>query len=226
MALPNRKKQGSKRPLFNMYWMYALIAISLLALYYFQDGSQSKEVDWSDFEHAALAGDFDKIAVQAGSGTAEGILTTQGAKNQKFDMSSTFAGDKKLVTTIPSSDKIQEKIDTWNTALQAEGKPAIKVTYEKGSDLMKFIWYFGPVFLIFFFMYYMSKRMSGGAGGGGIFNVGKSKAMVFDKDNGTNVTFDDVAGLSEAKVEIEEIVEFLKNPQRYTDLGAKIPKGA
>ena len=226
MALPNRKKQGSKRPLFNMYWMYAFIAISLLALYYFQDGSQSKEVDWSDFEHAALAGDFDKIAVQAGSGTAEGILTTQGAKNQKFDMSSTFAGDKKLVTTIPSSDKIQEKIDTWNTSLQAEGKPAIKVTYEKGSDLMKFIWYFGPVFLIFFFMYYMSKRMSGGAGGGGIFNVGKSKAMVFDKDNGTNVTFDDVAGLSEAKVEIEEIVEFLKNPQRYTDLGAKIPKGA
>ena len=75
-------------------------------------------------------------------------------------------------------------------------------------------------------MYYMSKRMSGGGGTGGIFNVGKSKAMVFDKDNGTNVTFDDVAGLSEAKVEIEEIVEFLKNPQRYTDLGAKIPKGA
>ena len=209
-----------------MYWMYVLIAISLLALYYFQDGSQSKEVDWSDFEHAALAGDFDKIAVQAGSGTAEGILTTQGAKNQKFDMSSTFSGEKKLITTIPSSDKIQEKIDAWNTSLQAEGKPAIKVTYEKGSDLMKFIWYFGPVLLIFFFMYYMSKRMSGGSGGGGIFNVGKSKAMVFDKDNGTNVTFDDVAGLSEAKVEIEEIVEFLKNPQRYTDLGAKIPKGA
>ena len=226
MALPNRKRQGSKRPLFNMYWMYALIAISLLALYYFQDGSQSKEVDWSDFEHAALAGDFDKISVQTGSGTAEGILTTQGAKNQKFDMSSTFSGDKKLVTTIPSYDKIQEKIDSWNASLQAEGKPVIKVTYQKGSDLMKFIWYFGPVLLIFFFMYYMSKRMSGGGGTGGIFNVGKSKAMVFDKDNGTNVTFDDVAGLSEAKVEIEEIVEFLKNPQRYTDLGAKIPKGA
>ena len=226
MALPNRKRQGSKRPLFNMYWMYALIAISLLALYYFQDGSQSKEVDWSDFEHAALAGDFDKISVQTGSGTAEGILTTQGAKNQKFDMSSTFSGDKKLVTTIPSYDKIQEKIDSWNASLQAEGKPVIKVTYQKGSDLMKFIWYFGPVLLIFFFMYYMSKRMSGGGGTGGIFNVGKSKAMVFDKDNGTNVTFDDGAGLSEAKVEIEEIVEFLKNPQRYTDLGAKIPKGA
>lgn len=224
---PQKRKPGnSKRPLFNMYWMYALIVMSLLALYYFQDGSHSKEVDWTDFEHAALAGDIDKIAVTPTEGIAEGVLTTQGAKNQKFDMSPTFSGDKKLITTIPSTDKIQEKIDAWNAALQKEGKPAIKVNYDKGSDLMKFIWYFGPIILIVVFMVYMSKRMAGGGGGGGIFNVGKSKAMVFDKDNGTNVTFDDVAGLSEAKVEIEEIVEFLKNPQRYTDLGAKIPKGA
>lgn len=227
MFQPQKRKPGnSKRPLFNMYWMYALIVMSLLALYYFQNGSQTKEVDWTDFEHAALAGDIDKIAVTPTEGIAEGVLTTQGAKNQKFDMSPTFSGDKKLITTIPSTDKIQEKIDSWNAALQKEGKPAIKVNYEKGSDLMKFIWYFGPIILIVVFMVYMSKRMAGGGGGGGIFNVGKSKAMVFDKDNGTNVTFDDVAGLSEAKVEIEEIVEFLKNPQRYTDLGAKIPKGA
>ena len=224
---PKKGKGGSsKRPLFNMYWMYALIILSLLALYYFQDGSQSKETDWSDFEKAALAGDFDKIAVMASNGTAEGILTQQGAKNQKFDMSPTFSGEKKLITTIPSSDKIQDKIDAWNSQLAAAGKPEIKVVYEKSSDLMKFFWYFGPLILIVGFMLYMSRRMSSGAGGGGIFNVGKSKAMVFDKDNGTNVTFEDVAGLSEAKVEIEEIVEFLKNPQRYTDLGAKIPKGA
>lgn len=226
--IPPKKRPNSpnRRPLFNIYWMYALITLSLLALYYFQDGSQSKDVDWTDFEKAALAGDIDKIAILTQSGTAEGLLTQQGAKNQKFDMSAHLASDKKILTTIPSNDKIQEKIDAWNAALAAEGKPQIKVTYEKGSDLMKFVWYFGPVILIFAFMIFMSRRMSSGGGGGGIFNVGKSKATVFDKNNGTNVTFKDVAGLSEAKVEIEEIVEFLKNPQKYTELGAKIPKGA
>ena len=226
--IPKRNNRGNqRRPLFNMYWMYALIILSLLALYYFQDGSQSKDVNWTDFEKAALAGEFEKVVVFSESGQAEGLLTPAGAKRQKFDTPPGMTGDFKLKTTIPSTDKIQDKIDSWNTALAKAGKPQMAVTYEKGSDLMKLFWYFGPLVLIIIFMVYMSRRMSGGAGGGGgIFNVGKSKAIVFDKNNGTNITFKDVAGLAEAKVEIEEIVEFLKNPQRYTELGAKIPKGA
>ncbi|MDE5796693.1 MAG: AAA family ATPase, partial [Muribaculaceae bacterium] len=206
--------------------MYGLIAISLLALYYFQDGSQTRDVDWTDFEKAALAGDIDKIMVFSENRTAEGFLTDEGAKKLKFDTTSAFTGEKKIKTTIPSPDKIQEKIDTWNTQLQAQGKPEIKVNYEKSSDLMKIFWYFGPIILFVAVMIFMSKRMNGSGGGGGIFNVGKSKATVFDKNNGTNVTFKDVAGQAEAKAEIEEIVEFLKNPSRYTELGAKIPKGA
>ena len=187
-----------KKPMFNMFWMYGVILLALLALFYFQDASQTKEVDWTEFEKSALAGDIDKIMVFSETRSAEGFVNDQGAKKHKFDNTNSFDGDKKIKTTIPSPDKIQEKIDSWNATLTAEGKPAIQVSYEKGSDLMKLFWYFGPILLLVIFMVYMSKRMSGGAGGGGIFNVGKSRATVFDKDNGTTVTFKDVAGLAEA----------------------------
>lgn len=226
--LPNKNSNSGKRTPFGMYFMYILIVACLFGLYYFQDSSQTKTVDWTEFEAAAKEGDFTKIEVISESGTAIGVLSKEGEKHQKMNENSQIPdSEKRLKTTIPSTNKIQDKIDAWNEQLVADGKPEISVKYEKGSNLMNLIIYFGPILLFIFFIVYMSRRMSGGNGpGGGIFNVGKSKARIFDKDNSTDVTFKDVAGLAEAKVEIEEIVEFLKNPQRYTELGAKIPRGA
>lgn len=141
--MPPRRNQPNKRPnnpnrkpLFNMYWMYGLIVASLFILFFLQDGSTTKSVDWTDFQKTAQRGEISRIIVYPERGGAEGILTEQGVRDFKMD-NELDAGEKKIKTTIPSSDKISDKIDGWNAALQAEGKPQIKVTYEKGSDLMK-----------------------------------------------------------------------------------------
>ena len=120
---PKRNRNQNKKSLFNMFWMYALVLLSLFALFYFQDASQTKEVDWTDFEKAALAGDIDKIMVFAANGTAEGFMTPQGVKNHKFDTTDSFEGDKKIKTTIPSSDKIRERTTPGTPLWQPRGNP-------------------------------------------------------------------------------------------------------
>ena len=219
----NDNRKG-KRPTLNMTWMYGLIVLSLISLYIFNDNSVVQKVHYTKFENAVNEGYVSKIKVNRESASVEGLLTPQGAKALNIQHNGTE--EVKIETQAPSADRFDAKIDAWNQTLKEKGKPELEVSYENGNNLMKLFWYFGPILVFVLFMIFMSRKMSGGAGSSGIFSVGKSKARLFDKNNSTNVTFKDVAGLAEAKVEIQEIVEFLKNPERYTELGAKIPRGA
>lgn len=219
----NNKKPSGKKMSFSIYWMYAIIAVVLLGIYYAQGGSMGKEVSWTEFESYALNGGVKSIAVEGNSLEAELTDSLARAVFGK-EMAAQKGAKAKVQTNIPSRDKLDEKVDQWRT----QGKFKGSVEYVKeSSGFSSFLFTFGPIILLVALWYFILKRMSGGpAGGGGVFSVGKSKAKLFDKDNNTNVTFKDVAGLQEAKTEVAEIVEFLKNPQIYTELGGKIPKGA
>ncbi|MDE6371705.1 MAG: ATP-dependent metallopeptidase FtsH/Yme1/Tma family protein, partial [Duncaniella sp.] len=221
------KKPKKKGLTFSIYWMYALIILFLLGMLYLDDNSLSKEVSYSKFEEYVETGGVDKITIFTNTNQAEAQVSDSLARAIFHE--SQYKPDQHsramILTDIPSADKMKDQVDQW----KAEGKFKGEVNYEKKSDYSGMIWTFGPIILLVIFWFVMMRRMSGGAGSGGpggVFNVGKSKAKVFEKGEATNVTFKDVAGLTEPKTEIREIVEFLRNPQRYTDLGAKIPKGA
>ncbi|MDD2961099.1 MAG: ATP-dependent zinc metalloprotease FtsH [Muribaculaceae bacterium] len=209
---------------FNLLWMYAILAVFLVGLYYMQNDTISKEVNWTEFEGYVKKGGVNKIVVISNKDIAEGYLTDSLAS--KIFNKNEYSNDKKafLTTGIPSKDALNTSAKAW----REEGVFKGEIEYTQGSDYSSLFWGFAPVLLLIFFWFFMMKKMSSkdGGGSGGVFSVGKSKAQLFDKENGTNVTFKDVAGLSEAKTEVEEIVEFLKNPEKYTELGGRIPKGA
>ena len=212
---------------FNIFWMYAIIVAFLAGMYFLNNNSNtlSKEVSLDEFnKYVAVDQGISNIVINDDN-TAEGTLTDSLAtvifgKNYTDNKAN---GVKAIVYTNCNQQSMNDQVNKWVDNGVYKGT----YNYEQESDLSKILWSIGPLVLLIAFWIFMMRRMSGGgAGGGGIFNVGKSKAQIFDKEGGVKVNFSDVAGLAEAKTEIEEIVEFLRNPKRYTELGGKIPKGA
>jgi len=218
--------KGPKMP-FNLYWVYLIVFGVIVGMYFFQDRTSGvqKEVAWSEFESYLKDNSVNKIVVDNKGLTLKAFIRKDSIERVYKDMADKAGTNPSIIVKMPSVDKFS---DLYNSVTKDNGYN-IELSYEPNTTsgwdiLLSFL----PILLIFGLFIYMMRRMSGGGGGGGggVFSVGKSKAQLYDKGSDLRVTFKDVAGLSEAKEEIEEIVEFLKNPSRYTEIGGKIPKGA
>jgi len=223
---------NAPKPRFSIYWVYGVIAVIFIALNFSNMGEKVKDIGWGRFETDMLKKDDVEKIIVVNWKYAEIYIKKDKLKEDKYKDA---ANKKENQFTGPGPQYnlpiLDVKIFSEKMDAAQEGKSEIEkvpVIPEERKDVMGDIisWVLPLVFLVIIWMFIM-KRMTGGAGGGSqIFSIGKSKAKVFDKNAKVKVNFNDVAGLEEAKVEIREIVDFLKKPDKYTTLGGKIPKGA
>ena len=214
-------------PRFNLSWLYMFIAMTIAYLYFTSDdnGGINRELTYTEFKDMVTKGYASKI-IAYNDNTVDMFIKPEYVKD-------VFKDNYKKVGRSPSVHVEVGSIDSLDKFLekaQEEGHFTGEISYEKKSDMFgAFFWNIAPIFFIVIIWIFIMRRMNGGGAGGGMnpFSVGKSKAQVYEKGDTTNrVTFKDVAGQEGAKQEIQEIVDFLKQPQKYTELGGKIPKGA
>jgi AFG3 family protein len=227
-------KGQNPKPKFSVYWIYAIIGLAIIGTYLLNMGSKPEEISWQRFEKEMLSTyDVEKIVV-VNKERAEIYIKKDRLSSGKYKDTGS-KGFSPIGRTGPQFYFTIGSIEIFDQRLQEAMKDfpeeeMVTVTYETRRNFFgEIIGWLLPIFLLVVIWLFIFRRMSAGAGGGGagnIFNVGKSKARIFDKDAHVKIDFKDVAGLEEAKLEVKEIVDFLKNPNKYTNLGGKIPKGA
>ncbi|WP_439645905.1 ATP-dependent zinc metalloprotease FtsH [Phocaeicola paurosaccharolyticus] len=222
----NTNKPKVNMPRFNLTWLYIIIAVTLGVLWFSgQEGNYSKQLTYTEFKDIVNKGYVNKV-VSYDDKSVEVYIKPQFVKTV-FKKDYTKVGRNPVMTVVVGS---QESLEKFLDKAQEEGHFSGTIVYDKKNDYFGAIfWNIAPfIFLIAIWIFLIRKIGGGGGNSGGAnpFNVGKSRATVYEKGNGTRVTFKDVAGQAGAKQEVEEIVEFLKQPQKYTELGGKIPKGA
>ena len=226
---PGGDKQP-KMPKFNMNWLYTVI-ILLLAILFFTDGGTSflggvtpdQEATYTKFKTYVDKGYAEKVVVNKDKSTLRMYVRQKNIRDVFGKTAQHVDAHPCVSVTYGSPDAL----DTY-LANALKDRKIVDYSYEMDSNsgLMTLFYTFGPILFFVVLWIFMMRRMGGGGGGGGVFNVGKSKAQMYEKGNDLGITFKDVAGQAGAKQEVQEIVDFLKEPQKYTDLGGKIPKGA
>ena len=224
----NNGNNRMQRPRFNFTWLYILLIAGVAFMVFTRhDSSASRTVDYTTFKEFVTKGYVSDVVINKDNNTLTLGIDSKYAK-QVFGAVNKNKKATRIKVEFGSIDNLESYLDGQNE----EGNFKGKVTYERDNDfLSNLIWNFAPIIIIVLIWLFIMRGMGGGGlmgGAGSIFSVGRSKAQLFDKDdkNTPQITFKDVAGQAGAKQEVQEIVDFLKTPEKYTNLGGKIPKGA
>jgi cell division protease FtsH len=224
----NLPKGKSPKGKFNLYWVYAILAVVFFTVYIMNKSSSAEKIEWRNLREILMDGDVGKI-ILVNKETAEIFIKEDKLSKSKYDdiRKKGLGGSSSPQYYYEISDPavFNEKVEK----AQEELSDPVYIDSENrrnwGGEILGWIIPIGVLVLIWFFVMRMMSR-GGGGPGSHIFNIGKSKAQLFDKSTSVSINFQDVAGLMEAKMEVKEIVDFLTNPSKYTKLGGKIPKGA
>lgn len=229
-----KDKTPRKGPRFNIYWVYAIMVLLLIGINMFSGsfGSSAEQMSFQDFRQKYLDKGIVSKLIVVNKSEVE-VYLKDGAKPATDDKKTPFVANQETPAGKFRIGSVEQFEDNLKDAqVNVPEYERVRVIYEDRGSLLHDVLssFLLPIIFLVAMWFLIMRKMGGGAGGaggtGGIFNIGKSKAQLFEKGTRVNITFNDVAGLDEAKVEVMEIVDFLKNPKKYTSLGGKIPKGA